>query len=382
MTARTLQRVDYYVGGPLLALTKPWVWALGRLLRRDHTLTPRGEIGFVKLLGGGSLVIAFPALLGLRLRYPDCRLSIVTTRRTQPFAASLGIFDTLHVMDDRSWLRLGRSALACLARTFGVDTLVDLEVYSRFSTLFSALSAARNRLGFYLETTVWRRRLHTHLVFFNRFGGTWVVYDALARWLGAEPAPVAVCRRWLRDRYGWGSGRPGRRVAVGHGCSDLGRERALDETQWLAVAERRLGPGEAAEVVLLGGVEDRELGDRIARGLRARRPALQVLNRAGALPLEDSLRVLADATEFWGVDSALLHYARLLGVPTVSFWGPTDPRVQLRPVPGLAEEVHYEKIACSPCLHVAEVPPCRGRNLCIQGLFEPLEHRDTIAWML
>ena len=33
------------------------------------------------------------------------------------------------------------------------------------------------------------------------------------------------------------------------------------------------------------------------------------------------------------------------------------------------ERQHYRKIACSPCVHTSEEPPCRGDNRCIQGLF-------------
>jgi hypothetical protein len=38
--------------------------------------------------------------------------------------------------------------------------------------------------------------------------------------------------------------------------------------------------------------------------------------------------------------------------------------------PDLVERVHYHKVPCSPCIHVAEDPPCHGKNICIQGLFD------------
>ena len=58
------------------------------------------------------------------------------------------------------------------------------------------------------------------------------------------------------------------------------------------------------------------------------------------MTLQESLGELAGASGFWGVDSALLHYARILGVRCVSYWGPTDPRTRattVRPggVPGI-----------------------------------------------
>src|SRR5436309_1139345 len=70
--------------------------------------------------------------------------------------------------------------------------------------LVAAAAAAparpRNRLGFYLESTYWRRNVHTHLVFFNRASGVFHYYDAMVRLLGAEPAEIADCSRHLAAR--------------------------------------------------------------------------------------------------------------------------------------------------------------------------------------
>ena len=61
-----------------------------------------------------------------------------------------------------------------------------------------------------------------------------------------------------------------------------------------------------------------------------------------------------------------MHAARLLRVPCASFWGPTAPATRLRPVAGLDEVVHYRPPVCSPCVHVAETPPCQGDNVCMR----------------
>jgi len=286
------------------------------------------------------------------------------------------------VVDDSSLLRLARSGLRCLWRNFAVDTVVDLEVYSRLTTVLSSLTCARNRIGFYLETAFWRKHLHTHLIFFNRWAGSFRWYDAVARLLGAEPAAVELCQRKLRERFGWVEPSSGaaRQIAIGHSCSDLGRERMLDERQWLAVFEKALGSGDRGRVLFLGTSPDRDLATRIIQGLSQRFSLVRFDNFCGDLSLADSLRTLASCHEFWGIDSALLHFARLLGLKCVSYWGPTDPMTRLRPVPGLQETVHYGKVPCSPCVHVAEEPPCRGQNVCIQCLFHPKPEYESISW--
>jgi ADP-heptose:LPS heptosyltransferase len=83
------------------------------------------------------------------------------------------------------------------------------------------------------------------------------------------------------------------------------------------------------------------------------------------------VRGLAEVDELICIDSALLHFARLLGIPTISFWGPTDPASRLRVSEFNRDEIHYHKLPCSPCVHVAQEPPCRGDNLCMRFAVDP-----------
>jgi len=48
---------DYYIGGTLQAVLKPVTVLLGKILRRNHDLSRCSSVTFIKMLGGGSLVI-------------------------------------------------------------------------------------------------------------------------------------------------------------------------------------------------------------------------------------------------------------------------------------------------------------------------------------
>jgi len=366
------QRLDYYLGGLLIFLLRPAVAGLGRLLQRDHELRVGREICVQKLVGGGSLLLAFPALLGLRERHPDAILSLVCSREVVPFAETIGVFDRILVVDDSGLLRLVRTAFLTWLRCFRVDTVIDFEVHSRLSTVFSVLTCARNRLGFFLHDVFWRRGLHTHLIFFNRFSGSYFFYEKAMALLGADPADLAECGRRVRGNLpAVAAGRPRGRVCIGAACSELARERMLTPEHWRRVFLDRADGADGRDFVFLGVARDRELADTIIEKARAALPQHRYENRCGELTLPGSLAELADASEYWGIDSALLHFARLFGLRCVSFWGPTDPATRLRPVAGLEEEVVYRKLPCSPCVHLAETAPCGGNNLCIRNLFEP-----------
>ncbi|HEY1183982.1 MAG TPA: hypothetical protein VGE89_07345, partial [Bryobacteraceae bacterium] len=165
MNLRSKLFLDYYFGGFLHAVLRVPTILLGKLLRRDHDLSRCREIAILKLLGGGSLVIAYPALLALR-RLPGIeKLTLITTPAIAPFGALLGIFDeTVIVRDDRGLPTLAADSARAFRKLFRHDALIDLEIHSRLTTVFALLTVARNRIGFFTSISFWRRHLNTHLL--------------------------------------------------------------------------------------------------------------------------------------------------------------------------------------------------------------------------
>jgi len=250
--------------------------------------------------------------------------------------------------------------------------------------LFSILMCARNRIGFYLESVFWRKYLNTHLIFFQRFSPTYYWYDAIAHILDAQPASIRECREKLFQVLNLNKGRDGkyRRIAIGHGCSDLSRERMLTSEQWLSVFEKYGCLQDGTELIFLGTMSEHTLADDIIKKISVKFPSVKFNNYCGKLSLIESLSALSACCEFWGIDSALLHYARFMGLKCTSFWGPTDPSTLLRPMPDIEETVMYNKVPCSPCVHIAEMPPCNGENICIQSLFKTNTQDSSAIWLI
>ena len=67
--------IDNYVGRLAIAVLRPAAKLLGLVLRRDHDLTLGDEIVWMKMLGGGSLLVAMPMLLGFRRAHPRVKWS-------------------------------------------------------------------------------------------------------------------------------------------------------------------------------------------------------------------------------------------------------------------------------------------------------------------
>lgn len=363
--------LDFWVGNLLLLCLKPMARFLGKVLRRDHTPGVQGEIAILKLLGGGSLVIALPALLGLRQRYPNSKMVMVTTPAIKPFAETLGIFDEYVVVNDQGFLNLAMSSLKALWRLFKIDTIVDLEVHSRLSTIFCLFTCARNRIGFYREDVRDRLYFATHTIFFNLFFGSWYFYEEIAKLLGATIPDSETVRDYFlsKNSLSLKTRTDKIQVGIGHGCSDLSPERMLDPDHWLSHFKKYIDPAASYDVFFLGGPKEKEIGDRIIETLKPHFSNIEFHNTCGKLKLKESIQKLSLMDEFWGIDSALLHYARLLGIKTKAYFGPTMPQSLIKPLPYLDEEIIYSQVPCSPCVHITEIPPCHGDNVCIKNLF-------------
>lgn len=368
MTVEDKQRLDRILGPWLVVILRPLAQLAGKLLRRDHQSGPRGEIAFIKLMGGGSLLIALPALLGVRRQFPNLPLTLVCGSPVAPFAEVIGVFDRIEVLNDRRGvlpLLTSAARILCGLIWRRVDTIVDLEVYSQLTTVFSLLTLARNRIGFYVASTYWRRNVLTHLVFFNRARGVFHFYAAAADLLGARPAPRPEVRAHLLERIG-STETAGDYVAVGAGCSEFASVRLLPLPEWHAYASTYPDQFKGTRWIFLGSMSDRETSEAVATAVKQVIPDFSHENRCGEFSLGQSFACIGGARQFVGIDSALLHAARALAVPTVSFFGPTDPATLLEPLNNHIDQVHYRPPICSPCLHVTQTPPCKGRNVCME----------------
>src|SRR6058998_2364911 len=136
MHVEAKQRLDRLLGWPLLLALRPPAQALGFIMRRRHSLEPSGELVFIKMLGGGSLLLSLPALLGLRRRHPSLPLTLVCGSQVAPFAELIGVFNHVECIRDQqglgALLATGTRALGSLVRR-RVDTVVDFEIYSVLS---------------------------------------------------------------------------------------------------------------------------------------------------------------------------------------------------------------------------------------------------------
>ncbi|TYO99953.1 lipopolysaccharide heptosyltransferase II [Geothermobacter ehrlichii] len=310
-----------------------------------------GSILLIRPGGIGDAVLLSPAILALKEKFPSCRIDVLAERRN---AQVFGLCPAVERVDcyDR-----GGTLLRVLRRRY--DVVIDTEQWHRLSAVVVRLIRSRLKIGF---GTNERRRMFGHAVDYrhDRYEAD-SFFDLLAS-LGISPGPVEMpfltvpeaARKEVAKLLSGLGGRPF--VALFPGASIA--ERRWGGAKFRELAAAIVQQGRAAVVV--GGPEDREVGDFIVEGLA---PGL---NLAGRTSLAGSAAVLSQAQMLVSGDSGVLHLAVGLGVPTVSLFGP-----------GIAEKwaprgdrhvVIRRHLDCSPCTRFGYTPDCPVGARCIQEI--------------
>src|SRR5260370_31495747 len=127
---------------------------------------------FIDLSKRGTTLLPEPAMRKARAAL-SAELFFVIFERNVGSLELLGTFPTENVftISDKSLFALARDTLAFLrwCRRKHIDTVVDLELFSRFTALLSGLSGADRRVGFHRfhNEGLYRGEMLTHRVAYN-----------------------------------------------------------------------------------------------------------------------------------------------------------------------------------------------------------------------
>jgi ADP-heptose:LPS heptosyltransferase len=270
MNIRFLRNLDRWLGPVVLPLLAPMVRLFAALLYGTNT-APHGLAAntkacvFLKLKGGGSLIIAMPALLAIRRRAPKAAFMLVCTPEVKAYAELTGIFDRYCLIHDTSPVALASSSLQALKECRRADACIDLEPNSVLAAVFCILTLARQRFGFVKPDERYRASAYTESVYFNLFGPIYVFYDQLAQLLGSSPAPVPECRAQLLLQIHKQTKSLTEILTIGLApfTSDFAPERMMPAAAWINLIKQEL-PGTKIRIMIMGSHKNKSAGENLA----------------------------------------------------------------------------------------------------------------------
>jgi ADP-heptose:LPS heptosyltransferase len=381
----TVRFLDYWLGVPGCAVLS----GLRRLMAFSTPSRPAPKkILFLKFIEQGATVLAQDAIARATARVGRENIYFCV------FESNRAILDVIGTVPPENVICIRDGALstfvadfvnaASMVRRHRIDTVIDMEFFSRASAIFSFLSGASTRVGLHRFTgeLPYRGNLMTHRLQYLPQLHISVLYSVLLEAAFYDPqdepllkvpldglralsrpslpafTPTAQELEQMRARLGTTSGPI---VILNPNASDLLPLRKWETSRFGELATRILRQYPNALVVLTGAPSERAIADALARELAS--PG--VISVAGQTSLRELLTLYTVADVLVTNDSGPAHFASLTPVHTVVLFGPETPRLFGSLAP--ATTIIWKELACSPCVSVFNhrLSPCRN-NVCMQ----------------
>lgn len=280
----------------------------------------------------GDTLLAIPIFRAARAQWPNAHIALLTGKNARVLLQNNPYLDEIIEFDpyqsDKGWqpylalvqrLRAGRFDL-CLAlnRSF-------------HSALTPWLGGIRLRAGFRSEG---RGPLLNCRVDYDREKSEVACYFDVLRAVAPEapihpalelwvsPEETAQAQERLRDVWG---GSVSRHYLIGVQPGASQPKKRWSAAGFAAVADMLVRQDPHLRIALIGGPDERDATEEMLAHCQPETRRAMV-SFAGACDLRGSLAVVSQLGLFIGNDTAIMHSAVALGVPTVALFGPTNPR--------------------------------------------------------
>ncbi|MFZ0747036.1 MAG: glycosyltransferase family 9 protein [Terracidiphilus sp.] len=385
MKLRTMRAVDYWIGIPLCFLCTQLVRLLGAPKGPEK---PR-RVLFIELSEMGSTIIANPALqkakdaLGAEIFFLIFERNVESLRLlpTVPEANIVTIRETglwTLALDSLRFLRWARKAK--------IDTVVDMELFSRYSGLLTGLSGARRRVGFHKfhAEGLYRGEMLTHRVNHNGHIHMAKNFICMVNALLAPKPEVPYSKTHVSDdeirvpiqpvsdeakehvrglvRQVYPDYRPDyhRLVLINPNSSELLPQRRWERDNFSTLARMVVNEWEDALVLITGSPAERE--EALQMQQKVGHPRFRSFAGMHKLPAITALYNIAAVLVT--NDSGPGHFSAITPIRSIVLFGPETPR--LYGSLGNTEAITME-LACSPCVTAAnQKNSACNDNVCMQ----------------
>ncbi|MFZ0451770.1 MAG: glycosyltransferase family 9 protein, partial [Desulfatiglandaceae bacterium] len=358
-----------------------------KLMRRPARKKAK-NILLIELSEMGSAILADPAMEKLK-KSMGAQLHFVIFEKNKPSLDFLKTVpeENIFCIRENGFFPLTIDTLRFLlwARKNRIDTVIDLELFSRFTALLTALCGAKNRVGFHTfhNEGLYRGDFLTHKVAYNPHLHIAKNFVALAYAIIDSNGEVPYSKRSIDDadvalkKARISSGAVGRvrdivrrsfpdldqnakLILVNPNASDLLPQRRWPMENYTELIKKILSAHESAFILLTGSQDEQEESAALVESVDRNR----CRSLAGKVRFLD-LPALYSISDFMiSNDSGPAHFAAVTDMPTYVFFGPETPRLygSLGKTTPL-----YANLACSPCVSAYNhrKSPCRD-NVCLK----------------
>lgn len=372
MNVDSMRKIDRWGGMPLCFLLSIIIWISARIRFLKKKAPKLSRVLFIELSEMGSAIIVDPAMRKLQ-RDGGAELFFAI------FEDNYKSLEILQTVPEKNVFKMRASGLFVLAidvlrfmvwsRKHKINTVIDLELFSRFTALLCGLSGARSRIGYasYHDEGLYRGNIinfpvrynahvHVSINFMSMVNTAMGMHDNPYATTAVPPeeltlakakidnAKVDEVRRKITDLYPNWKGQ--RLVLLNVNASDLLPQRRWLPENFAAVAKHLLSEFEDVLLIGTGAPTEREYVQNVVDMVGDER----FVNSAGVFKFEELVPLYSISTLMLTNDSGPAHFASVTDLKVFVIFGPETPGLYL---PLGNAEAFYLGLPCSPCVSAA-----------------------------
>ncbi len=390
MNVNLMRKVDYWTGVPLCFIFSIFSKIKSKFVPLPICSNTIKKVVFLQISEMGSAVSAYPSVNYIKEKYPDADIYYVIFEKLRGIIDLLGLLDKkiLTIRDDNI-LNFVADILTVIIRLrrLKIDAIIDLELFSRFSSLLSYLSGARLRVGFnkFKMEGLYRGNFQTHKVVYNCYQHISYNYLSLVSSLELEPGEIPLLKKQI-DQYDikipliTSTDNNKKRILnrlkainpnidinkkiiiVNPNASQLLPLRKWPLSYYTDLVKKILNELDVT-VVITGLKSEKADAEAILRAVNNSR----CVDFTGKTNLRELIDLFNISKILISNDSGPPNFASLTKLNIFVFFGPETP-VLYRPL-GSNVKVFYSNFACSPCVSAFNhrQSPCKD-NKCLQHI--------------
>ncbi|WP_257281143.1 glycosyltransferase family 9 protein [Endozoicomonas sp. ISHI1] len=367
MKVDTMRWVDHYVGVPLCLLLKLAFWPFDWIRKGQETVS--SNVLFIELSEMGSAILADPSMRWLKGQGKTLHFVIFEKNAVSLHLLNTVDRDNICLIKPDNLFSLALSSLKFLiwCRKKKIDTVIDLELFSRFTAILTRLSGAGNRTGFdrVHEEGLYRGNHLTHPVMYNPHRHISRNFMTLVK--ASQNAPhqpyqkdgfdetIELARAEVNSdlrssvvtklKSLYSDFKPGiqRLVLVNPNASDLLPQRRWMKDRYVDVIQSLLAEYSDILVVITGAPAERPEAEMLRQQVDHER----CLNTAGAFEFRELVPLYSISELMLSNDSGPPHFASVTELKTFVIFGPETPA--LYGALGNSTPI-YAGLPCSPCV--------------------------------
>ncbi|VAX01142.1 ADP-heptose--lipooligosaccharide heptosyltransferase II [hydrothermal vent metagenome] len=384
MKVDTMRSIDYFAGVPLCFL----VTQIKRLLPRKNTQSAPQKVALIELSEMGSAILVDPAMR--KMQQQGAELYFVIFKKN---AGSLKLLNT--VAQENIYTIREDGLLPLLVDTIkfffwmrknNIDTVIDLELFSRFTALLSGLSGASRKVGYYgfHNEGLYRGELLTHRVAYNAHMHISKNFIALVNAAYSEKNEIPFSKTVISDNdvvlakakislenknhihsiikncYSGYDQNNNRIVLINPNASELLIQRRWMPENYIAVMKQILKTHDDIIILITGAPNEKDEAQQLKQQVSHER----CINFAGQLKLIELPILYNVSTMMLTNDSGPGHFSSITDLKTYVIFGPETPA--LYGSLGNSTAI-YAGLSCSPCVSASNhrKTPCSD-NVCLQ----------------